>query len=158
MYLSIKKTKILLTTFQFLIIPIFLPTIPPTITQYSQREHRGKREFTTVSLSLSRGEQRLNADLADPGAYLEGHSIRASVIIVVIRRVTTVRSLRLPSLNPGSWTSWLPFSARFPLRRQKVGAEIRNKSPGDFDRNPSGLITDGLARIFASPGLPILER
>lgn len=112
----------------------------------------------SLSLSLSRGEQRLNADLADPGAYLGGHSIRASVIIVVIRRVTTVRSLRLPSLNPGSWTSWLPFSARFLLRRQKVGAEIRNKSPGDFDRNPSGLITDGLARIFASPGLPILER
>lgn len=95
----------------------------------------------SLSLSLFRGEQRLNADLADPGAYLGGHSIRASVIIVVIRRVTTVRSLRLPSLNPGSWTSWLPFSARFPLRRQKVGAEIRNKSPDDFDRNPSGLIT-----------------
>lgn len=31
-----------------------------------------------------------------------------------------------------------------------MGAEIRNKSPGDFDRNPSGLITDGLARIPSS--------
>lgn len=70
-----------------------LPYFSPFHSNFLQPLRNPLKESTAENESLQQflcGEQRLNADLADPGAYLEGRSIRASVIIVVIRRVTTV--------------------------------------------------------------------
>lgn len=111
---------------------------PRALRNPVRENHRAKNEHSKV-YGLSGSSQNARRFSRSAG-IVSGHSIRARVIIVVIRRTGPRNDLRfLPFVSESRVMDlgWLPFSARFPLRPLSAieePTEIRcNKSPVDFD-------------------------